>query len=139
MSLRQRPVSAESSFSDSSKKGSVQRPSPAPPAPPAPSKSPRALWVLLAALGLSALLFFASNLSSFATGGSTDYLAPYALCSSEPSKVYTVDAQNTQTQCILVDGGYISKTGTLGVSFEMLGVLLVYRIFYSGGSIALGK
>ncbi|KAJ6593701.1 amidohydrolase family-domain-containing protein [Mycena capillaripes] len=112
MSLRQRPVSAESSFSESPKaaKASVHKEQSAPPAPP---KSPRTLWIFLGALGLSALLLVASNRFYFATGGSIDYLAPYALCSSVLSKVYTVDAQNTQTQCILVDNGYISKTGTL--------------------------
>ncbi|KAJ7881145.1 hypothetical protein B0H13DRAFT_2049732 [Mycena leptocephala] len=89
---RQRPVSAESSSLDSPKKGSE-------------------LWVLVAALGLSALLFFAWN--SFTTGGSIDYLAPYALCSSEPYDIYTVDARNSQTQCILVDNGYIASTGSL--------------------------
>jgi hypothetical protein len=111
---RQRPVSAESSSLDSSKKGSVQRQQPA---PPAASKSPRTLWVLVAALGLSALLFFAWN--SFTTGGSIDYMAPYALCSSEPYDIYTVDARNSQTQCILVDNGYIASTGSLGASSHL--------------------
>ncbi|KAF8170207.1 amidohydrolase family-domain-containing protein [Mycena galopus ATCC 62051] len=104
MSLRKRPVSTEPI---PPKKDSVQQEL----APPAPPKSASPLWVVLGALGLSALLFFAS--SSFLTAGSIDYLAPYALCSSEPSKVYTVDAQNSQTQCILVENGYIAKTGTL--------------------------
>ncbi|KAJ7124911.1 amidohydrolase family-domain-containing protein [Mycena epipterygia] len=112
MSLRQRPVSAESSFTDSHNEKAGQ--AKGQPLPPAPSKVPTTLYVFLGALGLSALLFFASNLSSFgAYSGSLDYSAPYVLCSSEPSKVYTVDAHNAQTQCILVEKGYILNTGTL--------------------------
>ncbi|KAJ7497125.1 amidohydrolase family-domain-containing protein [Mycena latifolia] len=111
MSLRQRPVSAESSFTDAQDKRAHANPQPL---PAAPSKYPSTLFVFLGALGLSTLLFFASNLSSFgAPSASLDYFAPYALCSSDPSKVYTVDAQNSQTQCILVENGYVLNTGTL--------------------------
>ncbi|KAJ7675109.1 amidohydrolase family-domain-containing protein [Mycena rosella] len=109
MSLRQRPVSAESSFTDSQKKPAKEQP-----LPPPPSKYPSTLFIFLGAVTLSALVFFASNLSSFgAPRASLDYVAPYALCSSESSKVYTVDAENSQTQCILVDKQYILTTGTL--------------------------
>ncbi|KAJ6558569.1 amidohydrolase family-domain-containing protein [Mycena vulgaris] len=111
MSLRQRPVSAESSFTDSQKKPTQARAQPPLPAPP---KYPNALYLFLGAVGLSTLLFFASNLSTFrAPSASLDYLTQYALCSSDPSKVYTVDAQNSRTQCILVENGYILNTGTL--------------------------
>ncbi|KAJ7350257.1 amidohydrolase family-domain-containing protein [Mycena albidolilacea] len=106
MSLRQRPVSTEPA---PPKEDSV--PAKEKLAPPVPPKSASSLWILLAAVGISALVYFASN--SFITGGSLDYLAPYALCSSDSSKVYTVDAQNSQTQCILIDNGYIANTGTL--------------------------
>ncbi|KAJ7209555.1 amidohydrolase family-domain-containing protein [Mycena pura] len=109
MSLRQRPVSAESSRSDLSKKDPVQAKEQP---PPSPSKSPT-LFILLGALGLSSLLLFSSNLSPLASRGSINYLAPYALCSNDPVKVYTVDPQNSQTQCILVHNSYISATGTL--------------------------
>ncbi|KAJ7755700.1 amidohydrolase family-domain-containing protein [Mycena maculata] len=113
MSLRQRPVSAESSFADSQEKTKVQSKGQLPPAP-APSKVSSAVFIFLGALGLSALLFFASNFSTFgATRGALDYLAPYVLCSSDPFKVYTVDSQNAQTQCILIENGYILNTGTL--------------------------
>ncbi|KAF8070294.1 amidohydrolase family-domain-containing protein [Lyophyllum atratum] len=37
----------------------------------------------------------------------------YALCSREGNKVYTVDAQNAQTQCIVVQGSYIVDLGSL--------------------------
>ncbi|CAA7259249.1 unnamed protein product [Cyclocybe aegerita] len=37
----------------------------------------------------------------------------YALCSKENDKVYLVDDQNTQTQCIVVEGAYIVGTGSL--------------------------
>ncbi|KAJ6497886.1 amidohydrolase family-domain-containing protein [Mycena sanguinolenta] len=102
MSLRKRPVSSDSALSKEDSVCAKEEPT--------PPKSASPFWIFLGALGLSALVFVAS--SSF-TGGSTDYLAPYVLCSSEPSKVYTVDAENSQTQCILVDSGYIAKTGTL--------------------------
>lgn len=130
MSLRQRPVSTEP---PPPKEDSV--PAKEKLAPPVPPKSASSLWILLAAVGISALVFSASN--SFITGGSLDYLAPYALCSSDSSKVYTVDAQNSQTQCILIDNGYIANTGTLGVSSEMFGILLVYRVFCRGGQASL--
>ncbi|KAJ7251771.1 amidohydrolase family-domain-containing protein [Mycena haematopus] len=103
MSLRKRPVSTEPPPKKDSTICAKQEPTPA--------KSPSPFWIFLGALGLSAIVFFASG--SFSTGGSINYLAPYALCSSEPSKVYTVDAQNFQTQCILVNNGYIATTGTL--------------------------
>lgn len=38
----------------------------------------------------------------------------YALCSKNVGKIYTVDANNTQTECIVVDGSYIVNTGSLG-------------------------
>ena len=38
----------------------------------------------------------------------------YALCSAQGDKVYTVDANNSQTQCIVVSGSRIVDTGTLG-------------------------
>ncbi|KAJ7782863.1 amidohydrolase family-domain-containing protein [Mycena metata] len=108
MSLRQRPVSADNSFTDHTKQVPVQIKAEV----PAPSKSPKTLWIVFVALGLSSLLYFASDVSYFTSGASTDHSASYALCSSEPS-IYTVDIRNTQTQCILVHNGYIANTGTL--------------------------
>ncbi|KAF9467258.1 amidohydrolase family-domain-containing protein [Collybia nuda] len=37
----------------------------------------------------------------------------YALCSRDGKGIYTVDAQNTQTQCIVIRGSYIIDTGLL--------------------------
>ncbi|KAJ7188474.1 amidohydrolase family-domain-containing protein [Mycena filopes] len=110
MSLRQRPVSAENSFTDPPTK---QVPATLRPALPPRSKSPKTLWIVLGALGLSTLLYFASDVASLASSASTRPSASYALCSTERSRVYTVDAHNTQTQCILVHNGYIATTGAL--------------------------
>ncbi|KAJ6555498.1 amidohydrolase family-domain-containing protein [Mycena sp. CBHHK59/15] len=117
MSLRQRPVSAESSLADVQEKvvahangkgHGIQPPL------SATSKLASRLFIFLSALGLSALLFLASNLPSFgAPSPYLDYSAPYVLCSSEPAKVYTVDAKNAPVQCILVYKSYILQTGTL--------------------------
>ncbi|CAK5281440.1 unnamed protein product [Mycena citricolor] len=43
----------------------------------------------------------------------TDYSRPYALCSHSQTDVYTVDAVNTQRQCILVQHGLVGLTGSL--------------------------
>ncbi|KAF7375991.1 putative amidohydrolase YtcJ [Mycena sanguinolenta] len=102
MSLRKRPVSSDSALAKEDPVCAKEEST--------PPKSASPSWIFLGALGLSALVFFASSSS---TGGLTNYSAPYVLCSSEPSKVYTVDAKNSQTQCILIDNGYIAKTGTL--------------------------
>jgi hypothetical protein len=114
MALRQRPVSAESLHANSQKKDRVQEKEQQ--QPPA-AKSPTVFYVFLCAIGLSALYFLASGSPSFgAPSPSLDYSKPYILCSAEPGKVYTVDGKNSQTQCILVDKGYILHTGTLGAS-----------------------
>ncbi|KAJ7647499.1 amidohydrolase family-domain-containing protein [Roridomyces roridus] len=124
MSLRKRPVSAENSFAASDGKEQA-------PAPTAPATSKfSTLIVLLGALGLSTLVYFASKFSS--TPGALDYSAPYVLCSSEPSKLYTVDAQNSQTQCILVEAGIILQTGTLAeVQHHWKGSISDLQIRYS--------
>ena len=46
-------------------------------------------------------------------GSLTAVHGAYALCSKEANKVYTVDGNNTQTQCIVVKNGYIVNTGSL--------------------------
>jgi hypothetical protein len=51
--------------------------------------------------------------------------------------IYTVDSNNSQTQCILVDNGYILTTGTLGASSELLSTPCTYSVFYSGRSVLL--
>jgi len=38
----------------------------------------------------------------------------YAICSKKGNKVYTVDDENSQTQCVVVSGAYIVDTGSLG-------------------------
>jgi hypothetical protein len=37
----------------------------------------------------------------------------YALCSRDGNKIYTVDAHNSRTQCIVIHGSYIIDTGLL--------------------------
>ena len=43
-------------------------------------------------------------------------LKPYALCSKGDNAVYTVDRNNSVTQCLLILNARISDTGTLGLS-----------------------
>ncbi|KAK7057396.1 putative amidohydrolase YtcJ [Favolaschia claudopus] len=104
MSLRQRPVSAGPAAPKNAAVLAKEHVS-----PETSPKSANSFWILLGALGLSALLVFFSK-PFF--GGSINYATPYALCSSE-AKVYTVDAQNSQTQCIVVAEGHIASTGSL--------------------------
>ncbi|KAF7362054.1 putative amidohydrolase YtcJ [Mycena venus] len=85
MSLRQRPVSPPKKDSAVPQQGSV---------PPAQPKSTNPVWIVLGALGLSALLFLASNSFSLAA-------------------LLTILLLMHCTQCILVDNGYILNTGTL--------------------------
>ncbi|KAJ7078906.1 amidohydrolase family-domain-containing protein [Mycena belliarum] len=116
MSLRQRPVSAENSFVDSKEKrvqAAGAEHARERPFSPSTTQYPRALYIFLSALGLSTVLFFASGFSPFVAPHALGYAAPYALCSHELTKIFTVDARNTQTQCILVKDGYILHTGTL--------------------------
>jgi hypothetical protein len=40
----------------------------------------------------------------------------YALCSRGGKKVYTVDVENTQVECLLVSGSHIVGSGDLGMS-----------------------
>lgn len=37
----------------------------------------------------------------------------YAICSKDGKRIYTVDAQNSQTQCIVIRGSFIVDTGLL--------------------------
>ncbi|RDB25349.1 putative amidohydrolase YtcJ [Hypsizygus marmoreus] len=77
-----------------------------------PSAHPRlAVWTrsqtLLALLVLAISAYFALEARYFASPNS------YALCSKEGPKIYTVDANNSQTQCIVVQGSYIVDQGAL--------------------------
>ncbi|KAI4521922.1 amidohydrolase 3 [Schizophyllum commune Loenen D] len=38
---------------------------------------------------------------------------PYALCSTEGKQIYTVDADNSRVECVVVDGAHIVDTGSL--------------------------
>lgn len=44
---------------------------------------------------------------------STPLPVTYALCSKEGDKIYTVDGNNSKTQCIIVQQSYIIDTGSL--------------------------
>ncbi|GLB37251.1 putative amidohydrolase family protein [Lyophyllum shimeji] len=72
------------------------------------SASARTRQFLISAivLLLSAYLFIDPQSMKSAAGS-------YALCSRDGDKVYTVDAQNSQTQCIVVQGAYIVDRGSL--------------------------
>ncbi|KAG6832492.1 hypothetical protein H0H87_001417 [Tephrocybe sp. NHM501043] len=72
----------------------------------APSKFPSQLVVTAVVLLLSAAIFI--DPGSIKTVSNS-----YALCSTEPLGVYTVDAENSQTQCIVVEGAYIADRGSL--------------------------
>ncbi|KAG6819678.1 hypothetical protein H0H93_009711 [Arthromyces matolae] len=39
----------------------------------------------------------------------------YALCSHEGNKIYTVDADNSQVECIVISGSYVADRGSLGI------------------------
>ncbi len=67
-------------------------------------------WKLLLAL---IPIFFALYAT---TRPSKSLPASYALCSNHVGRIYTVDANNTQIECIVVDGPYIVNTGSLGES-----------------------
>ncbi|KAJ7111494.1 hypothetical protein C8R44DRAFT_883289 [Mycena epipterygia] len=78
----------------------------------APSKFPIALLIFLGTLGLSTLLFFASKSAS---NELLNYYTPYALCSSDRSKIYTVDSNNGPTRVrnyIAADPGIHSNKST---------------------------
>lgn len=50
----------------------------------------------------------------------------YVLCSKEGNKVYTVDSDNSQTQCIVVVGAFIADRGSLSMFVPLLTWHLVY-------------
>lgn len=126
MSLRQRPTSRDICMGkkqgqdmDQDKLDDTPKTSPSKPRFE-PSGS---LAIVTCALCLSGLLFYAFRAP---IPWLAPWLAPktlsgtYALCSHEVDKVYTVDENNSQTQCIVVHNGYIHDTGALRQSAFVL-------------------
>ncbi|TFK44025.1 amidohydrolase family-domain-containing protein [Crucibulum laeve] len=73
-----------------------------------PRKTSYTSKLLVTAITLSALAFLVSRDQS----GTLD---TYTLCSNSGSQdIYTVDAQNTKVQCIVVKNGWITDSGLLG-------------------------
>lgn len=62
---------------------------------------------------------------------------PYAVCSAQPDGVYTVDAQNTVTQCVVVQGELIADTGSLDFVKSTYGNI-EYRFAPEGSTIVPG-
>lgn len=63
-----------------------------------------------------ALLVYTFHGRGGSGNGSGGYRAPpetYALCSRDGNHIYTVDAQNSKTQCIVVHESFIVDTGVL--------------------------
>lgn len=77
-----------------------------------PSSSWKVFFTI--ALGILACLMATKHISS------PTLPKTYALCSKQPNGVYTVDQHNSQTQCIVIQGGYIVDTGSLGESCYLL-------------------
>lgn len=69
----------------------------------------RLSWPLLLAPILAGVVF---NLKSYVFQDNPP--RSYALCTPDGKNVYTVDASNTRTQCILVHKALIVDTGSLG-------------------------
>ncbi|KAF8160976.1 amidohydrolase family-domain-containing protein [Crassisporium funariophilum] len=63
---------------------------------------------MFAATALALGYFFSTKLAKSTTASET-----YALCSNQANKIYTVDVNNSQTQCIVVHGSYIIDTGSI--------------------------
>ena len=61
------------------------------------------------ALVAVALSYFAMDQRKDAKGVE----GPYALCSTEGKQIYTVDADNSRVECVVVNGAHIVDTGSL--------------------------
>ena len=82
--------------------------------PPTSNKSGRRSFVIL--VGILVLIIYAY----LASQSSTALSHSYALCSRDGNNIYTVDENNSQTQCIVVHGSYIVDTGALRKSSQVL-------------------
>ncbi|KAL1665932.1 amidohydrolase family-domain-containing protein [Schizophyllum commune] len=67
---------------------------------------PQLISVALVAVALS---YFAMDLRKDAKGVE----GPYALCSTEGKQIYTVDADNSRVECVVVNGAHVVDTGSL--------------------------
>lgn len=87
--------------------GVPKQPNGAPP-PPAP-KSSRLFSGRFSALGVMALV----SVIWATISAPTSEAGTYAVCSQNGERIYTVDANNTKVQCIVVNKAHIADTGTL--------------------------
>ena len=103
--LHQRPITPPEAAKE-------KDPTPAPllkrQAPTAPSKPPLS-WgfkLLYAVVALSTLAYFSPRHDS-------NIFGTYAVCAGKRKGIFTVDEQNTQVDCMLVEGPFVRDTGSL--------------------------
>jgi hypothetical protein len=91
-------------------------------------------------LGLSALLTYLAVAGAWAFQRGLSRLGPlpesYALCSRDQRGVYTVDQNNPNVQCIVVNNEWIVDRGTLGMSKPLVKSRVfkgLSTLFSSGG------
>lgn len=77
----------------------------APTAPPKPPPSWR-FKLLYAVVALSTLAYLSPRDDS-------NFSRTYAVCAGKRKGIFTVDEQNTQVDCMLVEGPYVRDTGSL--------------------------
>src|ERR1700733_12215519 len=107
MSLRRRPSSVDSREKNQSRALTAGSADSGPKHFPVSNKSNSPFFIILAGiLSLCVYAYLASKPSAALSDS-------YALCSRDDNKIYTVDQNNSQTQCIVVSGSYIVDTGAL--------------------------
>lgn len=103
--LRQRGSQAFDSPTKENGKRATERPTPV-----RTSGVSSRIYIILSALVAAGFLYLKPWLS---WSPALDTIAPYALCSSDGLKIYTVDATNSQAQCIVVHEAIIVDSGLL--------------------------
>lgn len=111
MSLRRRPSSVDNREKNQSKALTAGSADSGPKLFPASNKSDSRFFIILA--GILLLCVYAYLPSKPWTALSDSYV----LCSRDGNKIYTVDENNSQTECIVVHGSYIVDTGALRKSW----------------------
>jgi len=76
---------------------------------PNKSYSPISFWPLLLGVTSIVVAYFLTRKDQPATLSEV-----YALCSEQANGVYIVDSDNSQAQCVVVNGSYIAYIGSLG-------------------------
>jgi len=76
---------------------------------PNKSYNPISFWPLLLGVTSIVVAYFLARKDQPATLSEV-----YALCSEQANRVYIVDRDNSQAQCIVVNGPYIADIGSLG-------------------------